>query len=447
MLRLIAISAVLASTAAAAPADLESSVDRYLQPYLDTSNFQGVVLIARGDEILLEKGYGMANLELGALNRPDTVFHIASVSKPFTAAAIMLLVEDGKIDLNTPLSDIVPEYPQAERLTVHNLLAHTSGILNINEFNEYDEIELHAQTPESLLEYFKDYPLEFEPGSQYSYSNSNYNLLALVIERISGKPFGTFLHETVLLPAGTKVAAHDGDPNAIIPYRADGYAPEGLFDVRRARSLNWTAKTGNGSMVSTANDLYVWARAFFGDELVSKKSRELMLTEHTPNVGYGWFIRPRHDRIQYHINGRSPGFSSYLGYYPDEDVTIVVLSNLYNSITTSVGTDLAAMVFGEAYEAPTLSADPLPEDVAAGIPGRYQYGPDFYNPDVIVTLELRDGHVHQVWGGGPFESALIPQGNDQFIDRAFWSDVQFLRDDDGRVVEVQFDGFPARRIE
>lgn len=428
-------------------ADLQSRVDDYLNPYLETGNFQGVVLVAKDDRILMTKGYGMANVEHAVPNTPDTVFHIASVSKPFTAAGIMLLADAGKVALDAPLSDVVPEYQHGDELTLHHLLSHTSGIPNINSFEQYSDIQLHAQTPESLLEYFKDLPLEFEPGSRYSYSNSNYNLLALVIERTSKQSFGEYLRQQVLAPANTKFTAHDAEPTAIIPRRADGYSPDGLFGIRRGPWLDWTAKTGNGSMVATANDLFLWARAFFSDEIVTSADRAMMLTEHTPSVGYGWFIRARHDRPQYHINGRSPGFSSYLGYYPDDSVTIIVLSNLYNSIATSIGTDLAAMVFGLPYQVPRLSTEPLSPGAAAGVPGRFQYGSDFYNADVIVTLELRDGHVHQLWGDGEFESALIPQGDDLFVDRAFWSEVEFVRDEDGVVVEVQFDGFLAERIE
>jgi len=442
---LVVVMTVFANSVMAA--DLQSRVDEYLNPYLQTNNFQGVVLIAKDDEILMVKGYGMANIEQAVPNTPETVFHIASVSKPFTAAGIMLLADEGKVELDAPLSDVIPEYSQSDELTLHHLLAHTSGIPNINNFEEYGDIQLHAQTPESLLEYFKDLPLEFDPGSQYSYSNSNYNLLALVIERTSEQSFGDYLSRRVLAPAKTKSAAHDSEPTAIIPHRADGYSPDGLFGIRRAPWLDWTAKTGNGSMVATADDLFIWTRAFFNDGIVTPADRAMMLSEHTPNVGYGWFIRPRHGRPQYHINGRSPGFSSYLGYYPDDNVTIVVLSNLYNSITTSVGTDVAAMVFGVPYEVPHLSAEQLPASVAAGVPGRFQYGADFYNANVVVTLELRDGHVHQLWGDGGFESALIPKGDDQFVDRAFWSEVAFVRDENGVVVELQFDGFSAERIE
>ncbi len=433
--------------APALASELQPSVDEYLEPYVSTGNFQGTVLIARGDEVLLVAGYGMASVEHGVRNGRETVYHIASVSKPFTAAGILLLVDDGEIDLHAPLSDIVPEYEHAEALTVHDLLAHTSGIPNINGFDEYGDIQLRAQTPDSLFEYFEDMPLEFEPGERYSYSNSNYNLLALIVERVSGQSFGDFLHDRVLAPAGTTTAGHDADPSAVIEHRADGYAPAGHFATRRAPWLDWTAKTGNGSMVAAVDDLFLWARAFFGDRLVSSGARELMLTEHTENSGYGWFIFPRHDRQQFHINGRSPGFSSYLGYYPEEDLTIVVLSNLYNSITTSIGSDLAAIVFGEEYDLPRLSAERLSAQASAGVVGRFQYGDDFYNPNVVVTLELRDGHVHQRWGESGFESALIPQGTDRFIDRTFWMPVEFRRDEDGDVVELVFDGFDAQRIE
>ena len=446
-MRTVLLFAALTIAKSALATELDAQVDQYLNPYLETRNFQGVILVAKGDEVLLEKGYGSASIELDVANTPETVFHIASVSKPFTAAGILLLVEDGKVDLHQPLDEIIPEYPHAQALTLHHLLSHTSGIPNINSLDVYSDVQKSAQTPESLLEYFRELPLEFEPGEKYAYSNSNYNLLALAIERLSQLSFGEFLQSSVLEPAGTVATAHDSSATTIIENRAEGYAPAGLFDVQRAPWLDWTAKTGNGSMIATASDLLLWSRAFFDDRIVSSENRSLMTSNHTPSSGYGWFIYPRHGRTQFHINGRSPGFSSYLGYYPEEDVTVIVLSNLYNSVTTSIGSDLAAMVFGVPYEVSQLSADRLDDATIEGISGRYQYGSDFYNPDVVVTIEVRDGFVHQLWGTSGFQTALIPQGGDKFVDRAFWSDVQFVRDDSGTVIEVHFDGFVAHRVE
>lgn len=186
---LLVFAPLLALPAQAADAGFARQVDAYLAPLLRTNNFSGTVLVARGDEVVFHKGYGQASIEHGVRNTPATVFQIASVSKPFTSAAIMLLKDQGKLDLRAPLSAVLPGYPGADKLTIHHLLTHTSGIPNINDFDDYDEIQRRPHSPASLVALFKDKPLEFEPGTRYGYSNSNYNLLALIVEKVSGREY------------------------------------------------------------------------------------------------------------------------------------------------------------------------------------------------------------------------------------------------------------------
>src|SRR3970040_1295413 len=178
---LVAISAsaqTAAGTAAGRNLDIGAKVDFYVQPYLEGNNFSGAVFIARKGKVLVSKGYGMANYELGAPNTPRTKFHIASVSKPFTAAAIMILQERGLLSTDDPLTKFIPDYPNGDKITLHHLLTHTSGIPNVNDFPDYDRDSKFPHTTGNLVEMFKHQPLEFQPGERYRYSNSNYNLLA-----------------------------------------------------------------------------------------------------------------------------------------------------------------------------------------------------------------------------------------------------------------------------
>ncbi len=161
---------------------LEAKVDAYVRPYLEIKGFSGSVLVASKGKILLRKGYGLANYELGVSNTPDTKFHLASVSKSFTAAAIMMLVERGLMNTSDPLSKFIPDYPEGDKITVHHLLVHTSGIPNVNNFPDYGDKSKFPQTPSTLIEMFKNKPLTIKPGERYSYSNSNYNVLAFIIE-------------------------------------------------------------------------------------------------------------------------------------------------------------------------------------------------------------------------------------------------------------------------
>ncbi|MGH9957958.1 MAG: serine hydrolase domain-containing protein, partial [Pyrinomonadaceae bacterium] len=195
---------------------LESKADAHMKPFLEIKGFSGAVLVAKQGRILLRKGYGLANYELGVPNTPETKFHIASVSKSFTAAAIMILVERGLLNTSDSLNKFIPDYPDGDKITVHHLLVHTSGIPNVNSFPDYDAKSKFAQTPASLIEMFKNKPLTMKPGERCSYSNSNYNVLAFIIEKVSGKGYGEFLKETIFDPLGMKDTGHDGRARALI---------------------------------------------------------------------------------------------------------------------------------------------------------------------------------------------------------------------------------------
>ncbi len=169
------------TSAEAATAALEASVDRHLAPYLDTGNFSGVVLVARGERVLLVKAYGLANQELEVPNNPSTVFHLASASKPFTTTAVMMLADDGKLSVDDPLAKFVPDFPRGDRIRIHHLMTNSTGIPNLNLMPVYADLLLSPQTPESLVAAFRDAPAEFEPVERYGYLYSNYNLLSLIV--------------------------------------------------------------------------------------------------------------------------------------------------------------------------------------------------------------------------------------------------------------------------
>ncbi|HZA98218.1 MAG TPA: serine hydrolase domain-containing protein, partial [Gemmatimonadales bacterium] len=188
-----------ASPDSAAPA-LEQRIDRFVRPYAASNNFTGVILVRRGGRVQLEQGYGMANYELGVPNTGFSRFHIASVTKAFTAAAILLLEERGKLSLSDPVSRHLPDYPKGDRIRIEHLLKHTAGIPNLGSGPDWARQERQSHTIEQLVALFKDLPLEFEPGSETRYSNSNYNLLTLILEKLSGQSYESFLRENIWTP-------------------------------------------------------------------------------------------------------------------------------------------------------------------------------------------------------------------------------------------------------
>jgi len=429
--------------------DIEAKVDAYVKPYINAGGFSGTILMAKGGKILLSKGYGMANYELDVPNRPQTKFHIASVSKSFTAAAIMILQERGELSTNDALTKFIPDYPDGDKITIHHLLTHTSGIPNVNAFPDYEKKSKFPQTTKKLVEMFKNKPLEFKPGERYGYSNSNYNLLAYIIEKASGMGYGVFLKKNIFEPLDMNDTGHDGYAGALIKNRASGYQPAGSSGLENAPYLNWSIKTGNGSLYATVEDLYKWDRALYAEKLLKKSTKEKTFTNHIDGVGYGWFVRKRLNRRVTDINGRSPGFTSYLRRFIDDDACIIILSNNYAPALFSMIKDLSAILFGEKYEMPP-EIEPIivgAEALDACI-GRYEFSQDFYRPGAVVSVIKKDDSLALQWSK-TYISPLLSLSETKFLDRFFWAYIVFVKDDKGEVTQLIWRDdrdYPAKKL-
>lgn len=435
----VAALSLLNSPAWSSETDLERKIGSFLDPLLRTNNFSGTVLVAKGDAIVFAKGYGEASIEHHVRNTPQTAFQIASVSKPFTSAAIMLLAEQGKIDLHAPLTAVLPGYPHGQKLTIHHLLTHTSGIPNVNDFDDYDELQRRPHRPAELVALFKDKPLGFEPGARYSYSNSNYNLLALVIEKASGQDFGTFLKETIFAKLGLDRTGHRGSAAQIVPAAATGYAPAGATGLERAAYVDWTVKTGNGSLYSDAAGVARFMRAVHSGRLLAPQSVAATFKPHTPNVGYGWFVTRANGREIHHSNGRSPGFAAQADYYVADGVSVVVLANTYVSVTTDIARAIGAIYFGEPVEPmPDLKPDRLAPAQIAALEGAYRFGPDYYVPNALMIVRGRDGQLETVVDDHVFP--LVQISPSRFLMRSFWIPADFTIGADGKATELIIDG-------
>lgn len=429
---------------------LGNRIDAYVLPYVQSNNFSGAILIARAGKVLVRKGYGMANFELAIPNTPETVFHVASISKSFTAAAVILLEQRGLLKTSDPLNKFISDYPHGKEITVHHLLVHTSGIPNVNSFPDYDFKSLYAHSLDEIISWFKHKSLEMKPGERYSYSNSNYNLLAKIIEIVSGQSYGEFLQENIFEPLGMNNTDHDDDPGSLIPRRALGYMPARAQDLENAPPLVWSIKTGNGSIYTTVDDLYQWDRTLYGDKLLCQASRQKIFTDYGQGVGYGWFIRkdkPHH----YAINGRAPGFSSNLERFADDDVCIIIASNLYSSLTHTMAEDLNAIVFGEERQA-RIPAAPvkIEPSILEDYVGGYQFGDDFtYNPSMVGEVEKEGNFLTLTSGSGGGTSYLIPISQGRFIDRLYGGTVSFMKDASGKTAFLIWNfgkDFKAERI-
>ncbi len=348
---------------------IELATDAFAQTMLDERQTPGLVIgVARGGEPLVIRGYGVANLEHGVPVSENTVFRIGSVTKQFTAAAILLLAEEGRLTLDDTLDTYLPDFPRASEVTIRQLLQHTSGIANYTSREGFmaDTAPL-AHDSARMVAYMAaaPQPYDFDPGTGWSYSNSGYMFLDYIAEAAAGQPLADFLQERIFAPLGMDDTQMDSEAE-IVTGRAQGYdaAPDAPSGFTNAPHLSLSVAAGAGAIRSTARDLLVWTHALLSGDVLSEESLALMLAparlndgslassalESPPaalsgmDYGLGIMTGERDSRRFIGHGGSIPGFNASLIHYPDEDVTIVLLVNTIGPATRGAPV-LAASVF------------------------------------------------------------------------------------------------------
>lgn len=407
-------------------------IGAYLAPFAASGNLSGTILVARHGQILFEQSYGMAHHGWQIPNSSKTRFRIASVSKIFTAAAILQLQEQGRLQVSDSIARYLPDFPNAERITLDSLLTQTSGIPDINSLDDYDAFARSPHTLAQLIAKFAGLPLQFAPGSQTRYSNSNYILLAKIIEKVSGQSYGDYLATHIFAPCALRETGHDGNASRVISSSASGYEPFELTGYKNAPYIDWSNKTGSGSLYSTAGDLLRFNRALHSGKILSDATRKKYYVEGEDNT-YGWYFRTLAGHRVMSGKGRGWGFAAEMDYFPEEGVTVILLSNSQSTVTQDpIPAALAAIVFGkEPPKPPVLSLAPLPQADLAAYAGEYQYGPDFFSPNQKFTLRPQSGSL--VMQRGDAESPLVSTGRDEFIERRFFGAIKIIRDAQGKV--------------
>ena len=323
-------------------------VDARFSKMADQDGFSGVIYVGKGEKELLNKGYGWANPKKKEPNSPEKRFMIASVSKAFTAAAILQLQEAGQLDVHAPIGTYIPDYPHwnGENITLHHLLTHTSGIPDyINDFPlEFKIRQVLGWTPtkDDLISTFQDRPLNFYPGEGFKYSNSGYVLLAKVIENVTGEDYDTYLWNHILEPLGMERSGL-GDFNLIGNRAVAHQGSSTRHKVINNFKYQWIY--GMGEMYATASDLHRWLVSFQDDRILSDSSRKQMFTPFHNNYAYGWHILDAHGHLQYSHGGYLPGWNSYVFYYPEDTLSLVILSNNDNTNPLVMGQEVTEVLF------------------------------------------------------------------------------------------------------
>ncbi|MBT7826965.1 MAG: beta-lactamase family protein, partial [Bacteroidetes bacterium] len=273
---------------------IQEEVEAYMQVQRKLDNFSGSILLAKDNDILFSKSYGMASYEHNVKNTPQTKFRIASMTKQFTAMAIMQLCEKGFLDINDKLSKFIPDFPQGDDITIHQLLIHTSGILDFLYTTEYQNIKTVKTPLSDIIDIIKAQPLEFSPGERTEYSNSGYVILGYIIEEVSGSSYEDYLHQNIFGPLDMGNTCCS-DYNDIIINRASGYSV-GHDGIINADYTDMSFADGSGWLYSTTEDLYLWDRALYTQKILSKDYMEKIFTPYNEKKGYGWGISGKNGR-------------------------------------------------------------------------------------------------------------------------------------------------------
>jgi CubicO group peptidase (beta-lactamase class C family) len=421
--------------------DRKARFDEYMKAVTEAGLFTGSVLVARDGEVLLGKGYGMANIEHDVPNTPKTRFDLASVGKTFTATLLLILQEEGKLSVKDPIDKYVEACPPAwQKITIHHLLSHTSGIPNYTELpDQYEKRALASFLPDALNR-IKKMPLQFEPGEKFNYSNTGYKLLHDVIRKASGKPFEEYLHEKILAPLGMKdtgVLERPGVRHLIVKGLAAGYT-DGVGPLEIAP---WVHRSYGGGIYSTVEDMHLWGRAFFTDKLLPRRLVEAALTPVMGSYGYGWFIfdRAKH-RFVLH-GGNIPGYALTFAVYPDDKAVVVVASNLDTAPTGRIHDDLGRVLFGEEYRLPPAWKE---VEVNPGIyddyVGRYQSTLD---QKLVITITKENGRLWNRIGDDPGAATMVlrPLSETKYFNKMFvLYEATFIKHATGKVSSLMAEG-------
>ncbi len=414
---------------------LAAQIDAAIAP-LYKANEPGVtVIVTKDGKPVLRKAYGMADVANKVAMQPDMTLRLGSITKQFTATAILMLAEEGKLNLSDPVSKFLPDYPmQGKTITIEHLLTHTSGIVSYTNKPDYEGGMTRDLTPAAMIDTFKNDPLEFEPGTRMHYNNSGYFLLGAIIEKISGQTYAKFLETRIFTPLGMRHTAFEGS-ELVPPVRAVGHTlGENGFNV--APALSMTQPYAAGSLVSTVDDLAIWDAAITAGKLLKPESwkkahTSYILADGKPtNYGYGWGMSSLRGTPMIAHGGGINGFSTFALRLPEKKVFVAVLGNNDRAKLSPdyVAQKVAGIAAGNPFpDFKAITADPAALQAASG-----QYQQDAQTNRVVRVV---DGKLTMQRPGRP-PFAIIPFAKDSYFVPDTFSTFTFERDAKGEVTQL-----------
>ena len=405
-------------------------MDQVVQTYVQNKTFMGAVLVARGADVILSKGYGSANLEWDVPNTPATKFRLGSITKQFTAASILLLEERGKLNIDDPIKKYLTDAPAAwDRITIHNLLTHTSGIPNFTSLPDYPRLQPFDSPVAKTIATFRDKPLDFQAGEKMSYSNSGYLVLGHLIETLSGGSYEKFVTDNIFTPLGMKDSGYDSN-KSIIVHRAAGYMPSANGPVN-AGFIHMSVPHAAGALYSTTGDLLRWEQGLFGGTVVSPASLVKMTTPFKNDYALGVVVQTSKGQKVIQHAGGIDGFNTFLAYYPDDKMTVAVLANINGQTPNEIGTKLADLAHGGAVQLPSERKEiALPPATLEKYVGTYEFA-----PAVNLMVRLDGDHLTVQLTGQP-QFPMFAESEMRFFLKVVDAQVEFVKDAAGAVTHA-----------
>lgn len=417
---LLASPALAAAPNCAAP-DYARQARELIAPYLEAESFSGSVLVAKDGAPVWRESFGAADREWDIANTADTKFRLGSITKQFTATAILQLVDQGKLSIDDPISKYYTDAPPAwAKVTIKHLLIHTSGIPSYTGLPKFFETSSKQPlTPDGIIKLTRDMPLEFEPGAKYAYDNTGYILLGYVIEKVSGESYADYVAKNIFTPLGMKDSGYDVSAT-ILRHRASGYKPT-KDGWRNADYLDMTLPYAAGSLYSTTGDLLIWDRALTEGKILTAASRQAMFTDYGNHYGFGWGIKPVAGHEQVSHGGGINGFSTGISRYPKDGVVAIVLANYGGSPSNGIAENLAGLCVG-TWQPPKVIT--LPVAALDRYVGAYVLSPTF----TLTITRQGDQLISQGTNQGP--APIYPSAPGEFFLKIVNAQISFVQTGD-----------------
>jgi CubicO group peptidase (beta-lactamase class C family) len=420
---------------------ISQNPEKQFDKILSEQNFENspgfVALVAKNNQVIYRKAFGYANLELDVKLQPENIFRIGSITKQFTAAAILKLEEEGKLSLQDDITKFIEDYPtHGHTITIEHLLTHTSGIKSYTSMKEWDaEMRKKDFTPVEMIDFFKNQPMDFAPGEKFMYNNSAYFMLGYIIEKASGKTYEEYLNDTFFEPLGMNNSSY-GNPSRVIKNRAAGYMKKDGEFVN-AEFLSMTQPYAAGSLLSTVDDIFTWYTAVMNDKVISQENRIKAHTSFKLNngkptgYGYGWFLGNIQNSPMIEHGGGINGYLTASLWLPEENVFVAVFSNCNAMPPQSTAFKLAAAAISKPFDWNEIELD---KNKLKDYVGVYES-----KDQETRTLVVENDSLFYVYPSGN-RTKLLPFANDRFFIKNSFNEFIFERNTQGEVVSLTANG-------